>query len=424
MIAETPIVPSEELAVIRAFHGAVLADCIEFVKDVPLNEFWGGINIVQMDNIIYGSATMEEVIHRAQQTFMFSVIESREGGAWAVDWMLENLHAISTYLSDGIQESEYSHPEAIIERAGNRYTNEFLRCLNIVERIERRVYCEIGTVVELGAGLGHLARCLVLATNHIRRYVIIDIPDTLAFSYCFLKKNFPDARVTLVDSNQPIPYADWGSQGLEFVFVPICYADAVAHIEPDLFVNTCSMGEMRNETVKFWMDYIQTKLKPRFSFMLNRFLNTLTPKLSWRQHENQCQQHYDRHWKILHWELEPVYMTCPYVDTRISRVVEIVAERKTGIYTEETNVVAAAMESVAMMDFWRHKAEGHVMGQRDNVMRVDCGMSGALFKLWNVLRLRPGHPRALEILRYYLTTLRRSEYPFEEEFFYDPDFVK
>jgi putative sugar O-methyltransferase len=129
-------------------------------------------------------------------------------------------------------------------------------------------------VIELGAGMGHLARTMRLL-GLSRSNVIIDIPETLVFSHCFLKKNFPGAKLLLVDDRTP---ASFTLSDYDFVFVPALFADRVLDDRFDLFVNTASMGEMKNEVIRYWMDFIQNRLSVVTPFTLNRYLNTTIPR--------------------------------------------------------------------------------------------------------------------------------------------------
>lgn len=408
---------SDELKEVREFYYKVLPDCEKFYREkAPLNEFWGGLNLRAMREIIHTAASMQEVVHRAQATYMFSVNEKDESERWAVEWLLvERVKRLRSFSAGTeLEESSFTLPELVVANAeGKHYTPDFLRCVNIAAEIFHGIDEITGSVVELGGGLGHLARVLK-ETRVATQHTIIDLPETLVFSYCFLKLNFPDASFGVVDSPDKTPDAD-------FVFVPVAYANAsLGHKtrRPDLFVNTASMGEMRNETVRYWMDFIQQKLNPRYLFMLNRYLNTLGPGLSWRNQENECQQHYDRDWRIKHWEVEPSYLRCPYVDTRVSRYVQIIAERQARSDEDLRLGCQHLLQDVRMEDWWRLRQEGHVMGMRDNPLCVDTTMNGTLYKLWELIRLAPS-AEVVEMLLLYLSKLNRDPvYPFEELEYY------
>lgn len=405
-----------ELTEILEFYHRVLPACQEFYKKYPLNEFWGGLNLRTMQAALAGERSLEGIIHAAQRTLMFSVSEEGAAQALAVAWLLkERQERMVGFSGASLQESEHTYPPLVVNVDGLRYTPDFLRCVNIAAEIDG-VMGRSWVTVELGAGLGHLARVMLLS-GVSARHVIIDLPETLVFSYAFLRKNFPEARLLLVEPGSEASVA-LAAREFDIAFVPVAYAEVVLPGTPlDLFLNTASLGEMNNATIRYWMNFVQEHLRPRYLFTLNRFLNTITSQLAWRREENECAQHYDAHWEILKWELEPTYTRCPYVDTRISRYVEIIARRSP--VTSLTSVAArAVLQQVQQEDWWRLRAQGHVMGMRDNPICVDGTMSGTLFKLWEALRLCPSQ-EAVEMLLTYLSRLCRSTaVEFEEVSYY------
>lgn len=403
------------VAKIRDYYRAVLSDCEKFYNIAPLNEFWGGLNLVTMRKIMNEARSLEDIVQGAQRTFMFSVNVTDDSKERAVKWLLrERASRLDEWpVVATLQEAAFSLPENNFMIDGRRYTPDFIRCTNIALRIAATVPISPHssmTIVELGGGLGHLARVL-RAARISQRHIIIDLPETLVFSYSFLRLSFPRAKIQLIRNP-----TDFLEDDADFVLVPVAYARCLPPDTCDLFLNTASMGEMRNETIRYWMTFIQEHLRPKYSFMLNRFLNTITRSLEWRRSENECQQHYDRTWEIESWTLEPRYTQCPYVDTRVSRYVEIVARRG-----EPGHFKAYALQlvdEVASEDWWRLRSEGHVMGMRDNPICVDGSMQGTLFKLWEILRLAPTQ-ESVAAMVYYLNRLcRHGGIEFEEMEYY------
>jgi len=99
------------------------------------------------------------------------------------------------------------------------------------------------TVFKLGGSLGHLAH--VLKTLHpTTLYVIVDLPETLFFSYQFLKLTIPTARMLFVTTPEACSTTAIGAA--DFVFVPTMFANALVAQSFDVFLNTALLGEMRN----------------------------------------------------------------------------------------------------------------------------------------------------------------------------------
>lgn len=408
----------------------------------PLNAFWGDVNMRTMRSLIASAKTKLDIIHGAQQTFMFSVNVSDESNEYAVDWLLaeQSQREIDLFsLNPLIQESQYSYRSNNVVRNDRLLNPDFLRTVNISLEIDKYVRQREGksisvgadrdftvtrkdderlNIIELGAGLGHLARTLKLF-GIAGRHVIIDLPETLVFSCCFLTENFPDARVLLVSGAET---GDEKYSEYDFVLVPTMYADRVLKEKYDLFINTASMGEMRNTDIRHWMDFIQNKLNVRYLFTLNRYLNTVNPAIhGWRYQENECSVHYDRQWKVLKWELEPSFTRSPYVDTLIARYVEIIAERL-GVVDEVACVMRGRtiIERVKLQDWYRlHDIYTPVMTAGSNILVHDMTMTGTLFMLWDAMRLNPTVEAVTMLLKYMATLLRYDDVEFEEVNYYE-----
>lgn len=394
-----------------------------YYERLPLNTFWWYQNMPLMSDIIESADGPKALVHRAQQTFMFSVNVETPIKERAVDWLLaeQRSRCVDIFaLQQEIQESEFSYSGNNVERQGRRLTPDFIRTVNIGLRIEHcfKLGRRQSDVVELGGGLGHLARTMRLL-GLIRSHVIVDLPETLVFSYCFLSLNFPRARMLLVKDEESAHAIAAG--GYDFAFVPAMFAEAVLGRKYDLFVNTASLGEMRNEMIQYWMDYIQNRLEIRYLYTLNRYLNTIDPsRHAWRWEENECSIHYDRRWDILQWEVEPRFTRCPYVDTVIARYVEIAAARLRTV--DDAACARHASELLQMVkeeDWYSVKNDSVIMTRGDHILAHELGMDGTLFKLWNVMRLQPSADAAATMLRYLETLLAREDREFEEQRYYE-----
>ena len=177
-------------------------------------------------------------------------------------------------LNDTIQESSFSCPENNVARSGRIFTPDFLRTVNIAHEIKKCFEFEKprARVVELGAGCGHLARTLRLLMPDCS-HVIIDIPETLSFSYMFLRLNFPNCKTLYVTEQKQLEGCL--TEEFDYVFIPTKFAEGILGNKFDLFINTASLGEMRNTVIRQWMDFVQNKLRVKYLFTLNRYLNTI-----------------------------------------------------------------------------------------------------------------------------------------------------
>lgn len=409
----------------KSFYSSVIAsqEYQYFYKRFPLNHFWANDNLPVMKSIIADSSNCREVLHKADQTFMFSVNEPNLANQMAVEWILKNQrqkYDLDIFKDDTKhQESQFSYQENCHSIRNRRFSPDYLRCYVIAHRIKTLCFPEktkLARVLEIGGGTGHLARVL-LTKFSIGQYVIFDIPETLVFSFSFLTLNFPDKKIVLFDGKNPhheVKFAD-------ILLVPAPFAEQVPMEKYDLFVNTASMGEMRAESVRYWMYMVQNKLNIKCLFTLNRFLNTIAlPYHVWRYTENECSVNYDKKWDILSWQLEPEYTTCPYVDTQIARYVEIVAKRKKKAAPFRPNEVNEIIKQLSNQDWYRFFEKDNTMTLLDSGTHHDFSRNGTLFSLWNGNRLVDFKDRELleAMVKYLLFLNKSSNTYFEEIFFY------
>jgi hypothetical protein len=391
------------------------------LPESELNVFWGSQNVADMRAILAESADAREALERVQSTHLFQVNSSDPSKEYAVDWQLRELARAGFDLDampPALQESEFSPLPMRVTRGGRLLTPDFFRILNHALLVSK--FCTVpGTrpqFMELGAGCGHLARLLTMLYPG-SAYTIIDIPETLCFSYMFLRMTFPDRQAVLLtaplDPTGAPPPAD-------FLFVPTLLADSVGDAPIDVFLNTASMGEMKNEVIRHWMAFVQQQVQPAQIVTVNRYLNTIEPGVhDWRVNENECSVLYDDRWDLLHWELEPRYFRCPYILPLAARHLEIVGRRRSEPSTAARDTSRRRLEALRHQDWIKFAAATPAMTLRDHNLCADLTMDGALFALWDAIRLDRS-PQTVELMLQYLATLlRRDDREFEEVFYYE-----
>lgn len=398
-----------------------------------LDHIWSN-NMRDIDLIVSGARSATELIDKVDQTFMYSINfppeNSMNTGVWTspgdqphirnkqIDWLLARQKADGLdlfSLPDNIQESEFVHDRNKVLRNDRTLTGNFLRTLSITHRISSHIKEEIKSVLELGGGTGHQARTFILRNPGVK-YTIVDLPETLIFSFTYISLNFPDKKILFITSEEDAARVD----EYDYVFCPSIFAPHLHGRSYDLFINTASMGEMNNQTIHRWMDFIQNRVNFKYLFTLNRFLNVVNDGyIPIRIHCNECSVSYDKKWDILQWELEPVYCRCPYIDTLHSRYVEIIAER---LAEEPSDVVERSnfyYQDAQDEDWWRLRGQfgDGVMQARNNVLVNDTTMTGTLFKLWESIRLHP-HQGNVDLMLTYMSRITVGD-PFEEKFYFE-----
>jgi putative sugar O-methyltransferase len=350
--------------------------------------------------------TPTEFIDKAMSTHMYAVMSPPDDDTevinYNIDWQLNNQQKEG--IGTNFEESKFVPDNVCVYRNDKRLSVNFLRCVFECGHIAKHI-SEISSVFEIGAGMGHLARLLKLTFN-IKQYTIVDIPETLCFCYIFICKNFPEAKCLLMNDH------DQDTDGYDFVFMPTVFLHKLQKKQFDLFVNTASMGEMNNEVIRHYMTFIQKRCLVKNLYTLNRFLND--DYNAYRINENEASVHYDDKWTIKQWELEPLFIRCPYVDSTHSRYVEIIASREE--FPDKKIYAQKLLHEVKKQDWFRCPT----LPRGQNCMRLlnpDLSMSGTLFKLWESIRLDPT-PDNVQTMRMYLKLLNEKN-NFDENPYYD-----
>jgi len=110
------------------------------------------------------------------------------------------------------------------------------------------------TFAELGAGHGRLAEMIGRFTNS--RYFIFDIPPALAVSQWYVQQLFPSERIFRFRE-----FSSWGEVESEvnssrFGFFTPNQLKYLSHKSVDVFINLCSLMEMRREQISWFLDRI------------------------------------------------------------------------------------------------------------------------------------------------------------------------
>lgn len=401
--------------------------------DTGLNVIWSN-NMPDINNILINSQSAKELIDRVDQTFMYAINFPPENGentgVWRragdsphirekqMNWLLSKQKSVGIDIDKfpkEVCESEFIHERNKTYRNDRLLSGNFLRTFSIVNSVTKHVNkSEIKNVIELGAGCGHQARTLSLMIPGVK-YTIVDLPETMMFSFTHLSLCFPHKKLLWVTSEEDVSKID----EYDFVFVPAVFAPKLNGREYDLFINTASMGEMTNPTIHKWMKFIQEEIKVKYLFTLNRFLNVACEAcMDFRKNENECSTSYDAKWEILNWELEPIYCRCPYIDTLHSRYLEIVAKRPNSQPTKLIDRSKQLLTDALEEDWYRLKgyySEG-IMQARINVLQNDMSMTGTLFKLWESIRLNPNVNNVSAMIEYLRTIIVKHD--FEEAYYY------
>jgi len=274
-------------------------------------------------------------------------------------------------------------------------------------------------ILELGAGHATLARLMKIRFPRCK-YIIIDLPETLFFSYINLRLNFSEALFMKCTSSEDLKNAM--SDDTDFIFVPSFLTEEIDNDFPvDLFINTSSLGEMDNTSIEYWFKFMQDKLSIRYLFLANRFLNQFSPlSQGWRVNQNKCSVLLDNKWDIIKWELEPEYERCPYQEFTGPRIQSVIAKRA-------PEIDSACNDDFYYEDWYRlyHRnpsEEPPLLSRSNNPLHLNLSTNGTIFKIWNSIRITANKKNVDAMIKYI--QMLEKKFLIEEKYFYFDLFEK
>lgn len=387
-----------------------------FYSAYPLGNFW--IENIQntLSPIINSEESAAEKLQRIQQTSLYSVDTQDERikellvRRWSELFKKRRIDLAT--LDPRFKESPYCPKEKIFEMAGRPLSADFLLKLYLALEVER--ICSIppaappSTFLELGGGFGNQARIMKLKYP-AARYFILDIPETLYFSYIYLKFNFPDARIAFVTTKDAFQSEVAGRQ-FDFILVPCFLGEYLGFLgeKIDLALNTRSLGEMANAAANYYLKLLENKVDVARILLLNRFLNGFdSADKGFRLNENGCFAQLGKNWKILHWEFQPEFSVLKY-GNQDPRELYFVGEKTKELEIDNLQDI--------YLEYWytNFSLEADHLGSCE--LSFDKGCEGVLSRLVNGVRVGPNEKNLDALIKYIY--LLEGKLPFEERYFY------
>jgi hypothetical protein len=233
---------------------------------------WKGLHKQAADEGIVVGATPAEVIASITKFGCFTFPRSCDDSACeaiAADylrWLALNGTPLKGFPAF-LRESALVHPDLRFEIEGRIVSTMFLLHLCIAARVADCVPPG-GSVLEIGGGYGGLARLLRLLRKGVS-YCIVDLPESLFFSFIFLKTCFPKAKFLLVERTDDFRKIE--EEDFDFILVPAHMANGLTGSRFDLVVNTFSLGEMTQPAVDAYMKLLNNRIEATFFYSINRF---------------------------------------------------------------------------------------------------------------------------------------------------------
>src|ERR1700680_1644004 len=101
-----------------------------FYARLPRSTWWNNENRQCSTGILAKAASLTDLIHRMQQTILFSVNTETEVKELAVDWLVEQYRLIGIDIDrmpPAWEESPVSNPAISVDRSGRRLSVDFFR---------------------------------------------------------------------------------------------------------------------------------------------------------------------------------------------------------------------------------------------------------------------------------------------------------
>jgi hypothetical protein len=206
--------------------------------------------------------------------------------------------------------------------------------------------------MEIGSGNGGLARYF---KNYYRNasYILVDNPVILYFAAAHLILEFPLAQHHFIknknDFNNLIKRED------DFYYLPDFFATEVSRFKLDIAISTHALGEMQNDTVRKYMDFINRN-QARYIFSVNRFLhnnfNALIFKLffRFRLKENSASLSFPRNYEFVEYKHKPWFLQNPYFDQLHPQYLLAIMKRNKQIKKSPTS--SRKMNDIKLMDWY------------------------------------------------------------------------
>jgi hypothetical protein len=153
-------------------------------------------------------------------------------------------------------ETGWRYDDHVVNHDSHAYLT-YVAMLQDLKALEMlRNVSHVPRVLEIGAGFGGLA-WMLMTLRPDTRYVIVDLPESLAFSAVYLSTLFPALPVHVMRENSFYRVPD--APGI--TFVPTTLLSRLQYYNIDLAVNTMSMGEMSVAQVSQYCRFIIENLR-------------------------------------------------------------------------------------------------------------------------------------------------------------------
>jgi putative sugar O-methyltransferase len=163
-----------------------------------------------------------------------------------------------------LEEPSEGNPPAI-ELQGKRISQDLLNSILDFLAISRG--CDLGkvsTILELGAGSGRTAFCLLKLLPSVK-YIVVDVPPALFISQTYLSNSFPDKKIFSFRPFKSFKAVQGEFKSSDIIFLMPDQLDLLPDKMIDLFIAIDCLHEMKKEQVDLYFDHVD-RLANHFFF--------------------------------------------------------------------------------------------------------------------------------------------------------------
>ena len=161
---------------------------------------------------------------------------------------------------------------------GNRLSEKVLFHSLIVNDLTKNIQFkteEKNVIFDIGSGYGGLDRILY---NYIPNscFILLDLPETLILTSYFIKYNFPNKKIALLDDIvNRLDQFDTLVEEYDFIIIPPSVTKNIPDNSIDLVINSASLAFMAKEYLTYYLKHINRALKQNgYFYSLNSEVNS------------------------------------------------------------------------------------------------------------------------------------------------------
>jgi putative sugar O-methyltransferase len=184
----------------------------------------------------------------------------------AIDLVLE-YHRFATKIEKevlaSVSESRAGNYLAINYR-GKKISEQLLQNLVVANDIIKHVPFsneKRNVVLDIGVGFGGSTRIMSYYTNNTTQ-ILLDLPETLFLTAYYLKYNFPNKKIALLEDIYPyLDNLETIIDKYDFIIIPPFVLDYISDKSIDLVINASSLAFMSEEYLTYYLEQNKRVLK-------------------------------------------------------------------------------------------------------------------------------------------------------------------